>query len=197
MLLRPNCKKFYCCHETHFGFTNNALFLSYNHFFLRKLSWILCISVDHTFDDFGHSASPFFCFSLVLSNRFYANLGAFLKSGSRLISLQSCQSLLQTVSITMLLRYSQHQIFVFIVELLQMLEFNTPISFPAAPLLTVILALVGKSNHILNFPQCGNFRIFCHSDFTWNQFWCNQKFINCHFCSFRGSEFSFWPTLAL
>ena len=78
------------------------------------------------------------------TNRFYANLGAFLKSGSRLISLQTCQSLLQTVSITMLLRYSQHQIFVFIVELLQMLEFNTPISFPAAPLLTVILALVGK-----------------------------------------------------
>ena len=50
----------------------------------------------------------------------------------------------QTVSITMLLRYSQHQIFVFIVELLQMLEFNTTITFPAAPLLTVILALVGK-----------------------------------------------------
>ena len=48
-----------------------------------------------------------------------------------------------TVSISMLLRYSQHQIFVFIVELLQMLEFNTAISFPAAPLLTVILALVG------------------------------------------------------
>lgn len=44
----------------------------------------------------------------------------------------------------MLLRYSQHQIFVFIVELLQMLEFNTTISFPAAPLLTVILALVGE-----------------------------------------------------
>ena len=44
----------------------------------------------------------------------------------------------------MLLRYSQHQIFVFIVELLQMLEFNTNLSFPAAPLLTVILALVGK-----------------------------------------------------
>ena len=51
---------------------------------------------------------------------------------------------MQTVSITMLLRYSQHQIFIFIVELLQMLEFNTAISFPAAPLLTVILALVGK-----------------------------------------------------
>ena len=44
----------------------------------------------------------------------------------------------------MLLRYSQHQIFIFIVELLQMLEFNTALSFPAAPLLTVILALVGK-----------------------------------------------------
>ena len=44
----------------------------------------------------------------------------------------------------MLLRYSQHQIFVFIVDLLQMLEFNTAITFPAAPLLTVILALVGE-----------------------------------------------------
>ena len=50
---------------------------------------------------------------------------------------------IQTVSISMLLRYSQHQIFVFIVDLLQMLEFNTNITFPAAPLLTVILALVG------------------------------------------------------
>ena len=104
---------------------------------------------------------------------------------------------LQTVSITMLLRYSQHQIFVFIVELLQMLEFNTPISFPAAPLLTVILALVGKSNHILNFPQCGIFRIFCHSDFTWKQIWCFQKFKNCHFCVFRGSECWFLCIFAL
>ena len=49
----------------------------------------------------------------------------------------------------MLLRYSQHQIFVFIVELLQMLEFNTAISFPAAPLLTVILALVGEKERDL------------------------------------------------
>lgn len=48
-----------------------------------------------------------------------------------------------TISISMLLRYSQHQIFVFIVDLLQMLELNTNITFPAAPLLTVILALVG------------------------------------------------------
>lgn len=48
-----------------------------------------------------------------------------------------------TVSVSMLLRYSHHQIFVFIVDLLQMLEFNVSVSFPAAPLLTVILALVG------------------------------------------------------
>ncbi|EEB15700.1 membralin, putative [Pediculus humanus corporis] len=48
-----------------------------------------------------------------------------------------------TISISMLLRYSHHQIFVFIVDLLQMLEFNGTISFPAGPLLTVILALVG------------------------------------------------------
>ncbi|XP_072749636.1 membralin isoform X2 [Anoplolepis gracilipes] len=48
-----------------------------------------------------------------------------------------------TVSISMLLRYSHHQIFVFIVDLIQMLEFNLTVSLPAASLLTVILALVG------------------------------------------------------
>ena len=37
----------------------------------------------------------------------------------------------------------QPKIFVFIVDLLQMLETNAIIAFPAAPLLTVILALVG------------------------------------------------------
>lgn len=51
--------------------------------------------------------------------------------------------LIFTISISMLLRYSHHQIFVFIVDLLQMLEMNTTVAFPAAPLLTVILALVG------------------------------------------------------
>lgn len=34
------------------------------------------------------------------------------------------------------------------VDLLQMLEFNVTVSFPAAPLLTVILALVGKCIYI-------------------------------------------------
>ncbi|XP_013398553.1 membralin isoform X2 [Lingula anatina] len=51
--------------------------------------------------------------------------------------------LIFTLSVSMLLRYSHHQIFVFIVDLLQMLEMNVTIAFPAAPLLTVILALVG------------------------------------------------------
>ncbi|XP_031837179.2 membralin isoform X1 [Nomia melanderi] len=51
--------------------------------------------------------------------------------------------LLFTISISMLLRYSHHQIFVFIVDLLQMLELNLTVSFPATSLLTVILALVG------------------------------------------------------
>lgn len=44
----------------------------------------------------------------------------------------------------MLLRFSHHQIFLFIVDLLQMFELNQPLIFPVAPLLTVILALVGK-----------------------------------------------------
>ncbi|KAF5280289.1 hypothetical protein FQR65_LT03098 [Abscondita terminalis] len=54
-----------------------------------------------------------------------------------------CIMIVFTVSVSMLLRYSHHQIFVFIVDLLQMLEFNVSVTFPAAPLLTVILALVG------------------------------------------------------
>ncbi|TRY74592.1 hypothetical protein TCAL_08569 [Tigriopus californicus] len=61
-----------------------------------------------------------------------------------------------TVSITMLLRYSQHQIFMFIVELLHMLEFHTNISFPLAPLLTVILALVGMEAIMSEFFEDTN-----------------------------------------
>ncbi|CAG7836633.1 unnamed protein product [Allacma fusca] len=48
-----------------------------------------------------------------------------------------------TVSISMLLRYSHHQIFVFIVDLLNNIEGAGSIHIPAAPLFTVILALVG------------------------------------------------------
>ncbi|KAL3251417.1 hypothetical protein MRX96_055159 [Rhipicephalus microplus] len=59
--------------------------------------------------------------------------------------------LIFTLSISMLLRYSHHQIFVFIVELLHMLEFNSTINFPAGPLLTVILALVGMETIMSEF----------------------------------------------
>lgn len=52
--------------------------------------------------------------------------------------------LFQTFAISMLLRFSHDQIFVFIVELFQMFEQNQPLMFPLAPLLTVILALVGR-----------------------------------------------------
>jgi hypothetical protein len=51
-----------------------------------------------------------------------------------------------TLSISMLLRYSHHQVFIFVAELMHMLESNIHLTyntFPAAPLLTVILALVG------------------------------------------------------
>ncbi|ALC41300.1 CG8405 [Drosophila busckii] len=54
-----------------------------------------------------------------------------------------CVMVLFTFSVSMLLRYSHHHIFVFIVDVLQMLEYNVSARFPIAPLLTVILALVG------------------------------------------------------
>jgi hypothetical protein len=51
--------------------------------------------------------------------------------------------LIFTFAISMLLRFSHHQIFLFIVDLLHMFELNQPLVFPIAPLLTVLLALVG------------------------------------------------------
>uniref|UniRef100_H2YIT9 Membralin n=1 Tax=Ciona savignyi TaxID=51511 RepID=H2YIT9_CIOSA len=48
-----------------------------------------------------------------------------------------------TLIVTMLLRYSYHQIFMFMVEVLRLLDTDTRLAFPAAPMLTIILALVG------------------------------------------------------
>ena len=41
-----------------------------------------------------------------------------------------------------------------------------------------------------------NSGFFCHSDFTWNQFWWFQKFKICYFCLSRSSQFWFWWILA-
>ncbi|XP_046446960.1 membralin-like isoform X4 [Daphnia pulex] len=56
-----------------------------------------------------------------------------------------------TLSISMLLRYSRNQIFIFIVDLLQMLEFNINVTFPVASFFTVILALVGMEAIMAEF----------------------------------------------
>ncbi|VDM46809.1 unnamed protein product [Toxocara canis] len=61
--------------------------------------------------------------------------------------------LIFTFAISMLLRFSHHQIFLFIVDLLQMFESNQALVFPAAPLLTVILALVGVLLLHIHFLQ--------------------------------------------
>ena len=104
-----------------------------------------------------------------------------LEDGGRPAAQDLMVSHLQTLSVSMLLRYSHHQIFVFIgeypswppsplpplpgaspglpapcplpaVALLQMLEMNMAIAFPAAPLLTVILALVGEDPALMPCP---------------------------------------------
>uniref|UniRef100_A0A0K0EM90 Membralin n=1 Tax=Strongyloides stercoralis TaxID=6248 RepID=A0A0K0EM90_STRER len=51
--------------------------------------------------------------------------------------------ILFTLLISLLLRYSHQQIFVFIMSILRMFELNIAINSPVAPLITVILALVG------------------------------------------------------
>ena len=37
--------------------------------------------------------------------------------------------------------------------------------------------------------------IFCHSDFTWNQFWCFLQFKICHFCVLEALNFDFYNFL--
>ncbi|PAA73368.1 hypothetical protein BOX15_Mlig016888g2 [Macrostomum lignano] len=59
-----------------------------------------------------------------------------------------------TLCISMLLRYSHHQIFLFIADLLHRLEFNTtlrPPNLPVAQLLTIILGLVGMETIMSDF----------------------------------------------
>lgn len=48
------------------------------------------------------------------------------------------------------------------VDLLQMLEMNMTIAFPAAPLLTVILALVGRYSSLLGFEEMFSFMCISH-----------------------------------
>ena len=63
--------------------------------------------------------------------------------------------ILFTICISMLLRYSHAQVFFFVAQLMQMLESNPAESsssaFPFAPLLTVILALVGMEAVMSDF----------------------------------------------
>ncbi|KAB7495436.1 Membralin [Armadillidium nasatum] len=77
----------------------------------------------------------------VVTGEHYRFVSMWLGSGNYLAA--GFVMLVFTLSVSMLLRYSHHQIFLFIVELLHMLELNVAITFPAAPMLTVILALVG------------------------------------------------------
>ncbi|CAJ0585700.1 unnamed protein product, partial [Mesorhabditis spiculigera] len=54
-----------------------------------------------------------------------------------------CIMIILTFVISVMLRFSHHQIFLLIVDFLHMLETNHAVQYPAAPILTVILALVG------------------------------------------------------
>ncbi|VDL74406.1 unnamed protein product [Nippostrongylus brasiliensis] len=77
-----------------------------------------------------------------LSTNEHFHFVSFMMSKSSYIT-AAIVMLIFTFAISMLLRFSHHQIFLFIVDLLHMFELNQPLVFPAAPLLTVILALVG------------------------------------------------------
>ncbi|CAF1076196.1 unnamed protein product [Rotaria sordida] len=77
----------------------------------------------------------------VMTNDHFRFVGAWQNRRWRTYLVAFCVMI--TISISMFFRYSHFQIFLFIVDLLRMIEHNTPIAFPATPLLTVILALIG------------------------------------------------------
>jgi len=56
-----------------------------------------------------------------------------------------------TLVVTVLLRYSYHLIFSFMVDLLHVLDMDVRLIFPAAPMLTIILALVGVEEVMTEF----------------------------------------------
>ena len=59
--------------------------------------------------------------------------------------------ILFTLIVSMLLRYSYHQIFMFMMEVLRILDTDVRLVFPAAPLLTIVLALVGMEDLMTEF----------------------------------------------
>ncbi|XP_067928425.1 membralin-like [Watersipora subatra] len=80
-------------------------------------------------------------FRNVVTNEHYRFVSIWMERSSYVAAL--FVMIIFTLSISMLLRYSHHQILVFIVDLLNMIETNTTVTFPAAPLLTIIMALIG------------------------------------------------------
>ncbi|CAF4724734.1 unnamed protein product, partial [Rotaria sp. Silwood2] len=81
---------------------------------------------------------------LVMTNGHFCFVGAWHNRRWRTYLVSLCVMIVFTISISMLFRYSHFQIFLFIAGLLHMIEHKTPIAFPAAPLLTAILALIGN-----------------------------------------------------
>lgn len=56
-----------------------------------------------------------------------------------------------TLIVSMLLRYSYHQIFMFMMEVLRIFDTDIRLVFPAAPMLTIVLALVGMEEIMTEF----------------------------------------------
>uniref|UniRef100_A0AC35U5P9 Membralin n=1 Tax=Rhabditophanes sp. KR3021 TaxID=114890 RepID=A0AC35U5P9_9BILA len=123
----------------------------------------------------------------------------------------SCM-LIFTIAISLLLRFSHQQIFVFIMNLLHMFELNEPVSFPVAPLLTVILALVGMealmAEIFLNTSTAFYIimivwiadqfdAIVCRTSLS-KKYWL-RFFYFYHFCfyCYRFSAYSYFPNYAL
>uniref|UniRef100_A0A8R1E2T1 Membralin n=1 Tax=Caenorhabditis japonica TaxID=281687 RepID=A0A8R1E2T1_CAEJA len=77
----------------------------------------------------------------ILSHEHYSVVTTILGKSSYFIA--ALLMVIFTFAISMLLRFSHHQIFVFIIDLLHMFELQQPLNPPVAPLVTVVLALVG------------------------------------------------------
>nr|CAB3226600.1 membralin-like [Phallusia mammillata] len=85
----------------------------------------------------------------LVTGEYFRFVTMWINHASSIIAL--CAMIVFTLVVTMLLRYSYHQIFMFMVDLLRLLDTDTRLVFPAAPMLTIILALVGMEEIMTEF----------------------------------------------
>nr|XP_047123601.1 membralin isoform X2 [Hydra vulgaris] len=134
ILLDPNNDK---CFGSNFNRFLLKYFLGYDNILMNSIKRIA-----DTDNNLGYMVN-------VVTGENYKFVPSSIGKGSYLISF--VLMFLFTIAISMLLRYCHQQVFYFIVNMLQVMNMNALIIFPLAPLMAVILSLVGLETIMAEF----------------------------------------------